>query len=468
MLADQSQEPPDSRILPNFGLADLDAETIRQYRNRFSARNPNHVWLNEDTEVFLQKLGGWGKNRSTAEQGLTVAGLLMFGSEDALNDTASGLKFHLDYRERPTNSIADRWTDRLTPDGTWVPNLFQFFQKVYPRLTTGLKLPFGYVSNPPDVFPDPLRSGQSPVHEAIQEALVNSLIHADYRGMGGVVIERFADRIELSNPGALLVSFEQLSRGAVSECRNPGLQRMFQLIGAGDKAGSGIDKIRRGWKSQQWRSPTVRETTQPDRVRFVLPLVSMLPPESLARLQSLFGRDFEPLTPIEVQALVTADLEGEVSNGRLQLVRSEHPVELTKMLQGLAGRGFLDQVGQKRGSTYRLPLWTLPLAPGATALAPGATALAPEQDPRFLAMAKPARDKKKLIPSLTRTIIRNLCHGHYLTADQIGTLMDRGKEKLQKNFLADMVQDQQLQLRYPEQPTHPEQAYRTNPAWREA
>jgi ATP-dependent DNA helicase RecG len=83
-------------------------------------------------------------------------------------------------------------------------------------------------------------------------------------------------------------------------------------------------------------------------------------------------------------------------------------------------------------------------------------------------MAKPARDKKKLIPSLTRTIIRNLCHGHYLTADQIGTLMDRGKEKLQKNFLADMVQDQQLQLRYPEQPTHPEQAYRTNPAWRES
>ena len=111
--------------------------------------------------------------------------------------------------------------------------------------------------------------------------------------MGGVVIERFADRIELSNPGTLLVSFEQLRRGAVSECRNPGLQRMFQLIGAGDKAGSGLDKIRRGWESQPWRSPTVRETTQPDRVQFTLPLVSLLPPESLARLRNLFGRDFE-------------------------------------------------------------------------------------------------------------------------------------------------------------------------------
>ncbi|CAK0768812.1 hypothetical protein CCP4SC76_500011 [Gammaproteobacteria bacterium] len=172
MLADQSLEPADSRILPNFTLVDLDAETIRQYRNRFSARNPNHVWLNEDTQGFLQKLGGWLKNRVTGEEGLTVAGLLMFGSEDAVKDVASGVKYHVDYRERPTNSIADRWTDRLTLDGTWVPNLFQFFQRVYPKLTVDLKLPFTYLASPPDLFSDPVRSGWSPVHEAIQETMV--------------------------------------------------------------------------------------------------------------------------------------------------------------------------------------------------------------------------------------------------------------------------------------------------------
>jgi ATP-dependent DNA helicase RecG len=486
MLADRSQEPADSRILSNFTVADLDAETIRQYRNRFSARNLNHVWLNEDTQGFLQKLGGWAKNRTTGEHGLTVAGLLMFGNDDALKDVAAGLKYHVDYRERPTNSIADRWTDRLTPDGTWVPNLFQFFQKVYPKLTTGLKLPFAYVSNPPDLFTDPVRSGQSPVHEAIQEALVNSLIHADYRGMGGVVIERFMDRIELSNPGTLLVSFEQLRQGAVSECRNPSLQRMFQLIGAGDKAGSGIDKIRAGWETQQWRSPNVREITEPDRVKFVLPLVSMLPPESVARLRSLFGKDFEPLTPIEVQTLVTADLEGEVSNSRLQLVRSEHPVELTKMLQGLASKGFLDQIGQKRGCSYRLPAWASPLATGASPLATGASPLAtgasplatgasplatgasPVNDPALLEISKPAREKKKLTPELTKLVLRRLCDGRFLTAEQLGSLMDRRKEKLQENFLAAMVGNAELQLRYPDQPTHPEQAYRTNPDWRES
>jgi ATP-dependent DNA helicase RecG len=479
MLADQSLEPADSHILPNFTMTDLDHESIRQYRNRFSARNPNHVWLNEEIPGFLQKLGGWNKQRATGEAGLTVAGLLMFGTEDALKDTAARLKYHVDYRERPTNSIADRWTDRLTPDGTWVPNLFQFFQKVYPKLTAELKLPFGYLTNPPDDAADPVRSGQSPVHEAIQEALVNALIHADYRGMGGVVVERFVDRIELSNPGTLLVSFEQLRQGAVSECRNPSLQRMFQMIGAGDKAGSGIDKIRRGWEKQQWRSPTVEETTQPDRVKVILPMVSLLQPESVARLQQLFGHDYATLTPIEVQTLVTADLEGEVSNSRLQLVRAEHPVELTKMLQGLTAKGFLEKIGEKRGSRYRIPTWASHSVDGASHFAPGASPFAPlashlapetslETNPALLEIARPARDKKKLAPELTKRLLQRLCGGLYLTAEQLGTLMDRHKDRLQESFLAPMVAEGQLQLRFPDQPTHPDQAYRTNPDWSES
>jgi ATP-dependent DNA helicase RecG len=465
----------------------------------------------------LQKLGGWAKDRATGEEGLTVAGLLMFGNENALSDTTTALKHHLDYRERPTNAISDRWTDRLTIDGTWTPNLFQFFQKVYPKLTADLKLPFAYLPATTSAttttttsalwqFPDPTRAGQSPVHEAIQEALVNSLIHADFQGVGGIVIERFPDRIEMSDPGTLLVSVEQLLRGGVSECRNPSLQRMFQMIGAGDKAGSGIDKIRRGWETQQWRSPTVLETTEPDRVKFVFPMVSLIPPESESRLRKLFGSDFDALTPSEIQALVTADLEGEVSNSRLQLIRMDHPVELTKMLQSLASKGFLDQVGQKRGTSYRLPSWATALAPGTSALAPGTSSLAPgtsslapgtsslapgtsslapgtsslvpgtsaikseataltpgitaENEPELLEIARPAREKPRLMPELSRMIIKKLCSGRYLTADRIGELMDRGKDKLQKNFLTAMVSDGELILRFPEQPTHPEQAYK--------
>ena len=91
-------------------------------------------------------------------------------------------------------------------------------------------------------------------------------------------------------------------------------------------------------------------------------MLSLVPAESATRLRQFFGDDFSSLSPIEVQTLVTADVEGEVSNSRLQLVRTEHPVELTKILQSLAARGFLEQFGQKRGCSYRLPTWVFPLA----------------------------------------------------------------------------------------------------------
>ena len=81
------------------------------------------------------------------------------------------------------------------------------------RLSADLKLPFQLDAN---LF----RKGETVVHEAIRETLVNALIHADYQGMGGIVVEKHRERLEFSNPGSLLISFDQLLRGNISECRN--------------------------------------------------------------------------------------------------------------------------------------------------------------------------------------------------------------------------------------------------------
>jgi hypothetical protein len=81
----------------------------------------------------------------------------------------------------------------------------------------------------------------------------------------------------------------------------------------------------------------------------------------------------------------------------------------------------------------------------------------------LLEIARPAREKKKLVPELTKRLIQRLCQNEPLTAEQLGELLDRRKEKLQENFLAQMVANGELQLCYPDQLTHPEQAYRTNP-----
>lgn len=102
----------------------------------------------------------------------------------------------------------------------------QFYLRVAQRMVADLKLPF-------QLGADLFRKGETEVHEAIREALVNALIHADYQGQRGIVVEKFPSIFEFANPGTLLVSFEQLLRGNVSECRNKALQTMFMLIGAG-------------------------------------------------------------------------------------------------------------------------------------------------------------------------------------------------------------------------------------------
>ena len=130
MLADQSEEPADSRILEHFSIDDIDPTSLQQYRQRFSARAPDHPWLSLDHRGFLAKLGGWRKDRATRQEGLTVAGLLMFGKDEAIRDPAAIPGYHVDYREKLSPDPSVRWTDRLTIDGTWVGNLFQFYQRV--------------------------------------------------------------------------------------------------------------------------------------------------------------------------------------------------------------------------------------------------------------------------------------------------------------------------------------------------
>ena len=312
---------------------------------------------------------------------------------------------------------------------------------------------------------------------------MNSLIHADFRGQGGIVIERYRDRLEFSNPGTLLLGIEQVLRGGVSECRNKTLQGMFALLGYGEKAGSGIDKIRQGWASQKWRWPLIQEQHRPDRVRLILPMVSLLPEESLARLRAVLGESLAGLNGREVQALVTADVEGSVTNQRLQQFCSDHTTDITRLLQDLVAKGLLVKDGYGRWASYRLaerlagfgrreegtPDTTTDDSghSGTTPVTSGhAPDGGPEDDPALLAIAEPARTQKRLDPDEMRRLIRSLCQGRFLTFRQMATLLSREPNGLQRWTLRPMAHEKQLVMAYPDTPNHPKQAYKTNPDWR--
>jgi len=487
MLADQSSIPNDSRILPGFTFDDVDAETLRQYRQLFNSRQISHQWSLLSDEEFLRRFQAWRTDRDTGQQGLTVAGLVMFGRHEALLDPQNALHYAVDYRRRRSESIGERWDDRFTIDGTWAGNLFQFYQHVFSKLTQGLSVPYNLDS-------DFVRTASTPVHEAVQEGFVNALVHADYCGTGGIVIERFPDKLVFSNPGTLLVSQQQLRSGGVSVCRNPALQLMFRMTGLGDAAGSGLDKIRSSWKSQHWESPNLSEQWSPDRVILTLPIVTALPPIVQAALQKRFG-DLSKLSADEMSVLVYAHMRGGVSNQDLQGDLNLHRTDITLLLQGLKRKGYLYQTGLTKGARYTLPDLlanvsdpsspvTDPSSPVKDPSLPVTDPSLPVKDPSLpvkdpsLPVKDPSLPVKdpslpvsgspsataaqRRYPSETERLILGYCAGEFRSLREIAQYIGRGDGWTRDRFLSRLIASGKLERKHPSSKSHPEQRYRTH------
>lgn len=103
MIADQLDESQDSLILEGFDIDDLNQDTINSFRNRLRAIKPNHPWVALNDKQFLYKLGAYDKDRKLGIEGITVAGLLMFGEDRAITDEFP--KYFLDYREKISEDV---------------------------------------------------------------------------------------------------------------------------------------------------------------------------------------------------------------------------------------------------------------------------------------------------------------------------------------------------------------------------
>ena len=81
-------------------------------------------------------------------------------------------------------------------------------------------------------------------YDALKEALLNSIIHRDYFEIGArVMVEIFDDRVEISNPGELLVDEKEFGKKAISVARNPVLFDIFHRLQLIEKVGTGVQRI---------------------------------------------------------------------------------------------------------------------------------------------------------------------------------------------------------------------------------
>jgi len=409
----------------------------------------------------------------------------MFGKHQSIISPGAAPNYLVDFRDYRGRKPKERWGDRLFPDGTWEANLFQFYQRCWPKVVADLKVPF--------TLKGVQRVDETSVHEALREAVVNSIIHTDYKVGGGIVIMRYDDHYEIENPGTLLVSQEQLRRGGVSECRNKSLQRMFMLIGVGEQAGSGFARIQDGWKEQHWRAPRLIEQHGPDRVRLDMPMISLMPTWAFEALRQKIGAAFEGLSQPAQTALATALIEGDVTNTRMQDLVTDHPSDITRLLRGFVAKGLLETDNQRRWTRYCLPAAigirpdlfnqagsprnqpyyprTEPNSPRNGGSSPRSELSSPRTEPLTVAteaelealrpFAEPVAKQKRASAAKLRAVVLELCRGRYLSADQIAKLCNRELEGLRERTLSKLIKEGALLHRYPSQPNRPDQAYTT-------
>ncbi len=89
-----------------------------------------------------------------------------------------------------------------------------------------------------------------------KEAIINALSHRDYYEQGAItMVEVYDDRVEISNPGGLLIGVQK-DFGKKSMTRNPLIFGLFTRMSLVEQVASGIPRMRKAMKEAGLPEPT--------------------------------------------------------------------------------------------------------------------------------------------------------------------------------------------------------------------
>lgn len=459
MMREASDTTADSTVLDYLGFEDLDPEAIRNYRQRFQNSNPNSPFNGFDDREFLLAIDAYRRDPQTNKEGVTVAGLLMFGTPTAIRQRRT--RHLIDFRIVSGDQSWDyRWDHRITCEG----NLLDAFEQIYPPLVADLPVPFR--------LDGPVRRNEGPMHVALREALVNLLVHADYSETRASRIERSPQSFYFSNPGTSRIPAHELGRVAESNPRNPILVRMMRQIGLADEAGSGMQKIYGAWRESQLVPPKIEVDTERYEFRILLRYVHLLDDDDRRWLRSLDAQFSEA----EQLALLTARSDGSVDNATLCSLTGLHPADATKILGGLRDRGFLSRRGWARGTTYELtdlatsPLSAVDNASSVTDIAGKASSTSNGDSStnsdtssvnvqsQLEDIAAPLRVRGRLSPEERNQGVLRLCSITPLSVGDLTKLLNKSRGTVH-TAIRELMASGMLRYYYQDQPTHPRQRY---------
>ncbi len=317
-----------------------------------------------------------------------------------------------------------------------------------------------------------------------QEALLNAIAHRDYSVQGNCIeVWLFDDRMEVVSPGGLLPELnlqELLSRKRVHCSRNPRLMRTLVDLGLTRDQGEGIPRMFAEMEDAFLPAPRIEPTAR--NVSVALGNTTTLTEADRSFVERLAS---EELTQEEFRALLQAHRHTQVDNASLRQLIGLDTLGASQVLRRLRDRSMLELHRAGSQSYYtlapgllagdrpdqgKLVLDRAELASDRGELPTDRGGLGPDRggleldrggllDPELqqvLASLGTRPRKEKL-----RQAICQLCSDQWRSVAWLAALLKLQPRNLSDRHLSPMVKEGLLERRFPDIPSHPEQAYRS-------
>ena len=214
----------EQRVYPQFTIEDLIPELFERAKRLISINYPQHPWLELTFETFLHRAGFIHKSEYDKE-GFTLAAILMFGTDEAIQNATPAYK--IDAFVRKFN--LDRYDDRLIIR----TNLIDAFDLLMDFIAKHLNEPF-YLEGATRIS----------LREKIFRELVSNIIaHREYLDARPATIVIHKGKVVFSNPNI------PRNKGIINPkeftpfSKNPTISKLMLQMGRVEEVGSGMRNV---------------------------------------------------------------------------------------------------------------------------------------------------------------------------------------------------------------------------------